>query len=89
MILKIGAANIDLFWIMILENNRLFENMVGNCALPTLPGYLDYHRCPPNLEFPNLHSVRCPRNSMALEEAGIEFINKDGWVGVRLKLLAE
>jgi len=26
---------------------------------------------------------------MALEEAGIEFINEDGWVGVRLKLLAE
>jgi len=24
--------------------------------------------------------------AMALEEAGIEFINEDGWVGVRLKL---
>jgi len=24
--------------------------------------------------------------AMALEEAGIEFINKDGWVGVRLNL---
>jgi hypothetical protein len=41
------------------------------------------------LEFMALNYVRCPRNSMALEEAGIEFINKDGWVGVRLKLLAE
>ena len=24
--------------------------------------------------------------AMALEEDGIEFINEDGWVGVRLKL---